>query len=70
MEYREVLLLYLGKYDMSQAELARRVGVPRSTINSLATGQVSQPTLLTAKAIADAFGVTLQEMVDVMEGER
>ena len=62
MEYREVLAHYLEEKDVSQAELARRIGSPRSTISALLNGRAKEPTLSTAKAIADALDVSLEEM--------
>ncbi len=66
MEYREVLAFYLEKQKVSVAELARRISSPRSTIYALLGGRAKEPTLGTAKAIADALGVTLQEMADMV----
>ena len=64
MEYREVLQRYLEELGISQAELARRIGRPRSTVNSLLKHRAKEPTLGTAKAIADALGISLEEMAD------
>lgn len=69
MTYGEVLSLYLEEKGVSQAELAKRIGTGRQTVNNLTTGARRGPTLETAMAIADALGVTLQEMVDRMESE-
>lgn len=62
MEYKDVLAFYLEKQGVSAAELARRIGSPRSTINALLKGRAKEPTLGKAKAIADALGVSLEEM--------
>ena len=69
MEYGEVLRCYLEELDVSPAELARRIGSPRSTISALINGRAKEPTLGTAKAIADALGVPLQEMVERIYGK-
>lgn len=66
MEYREVLAHYLEEKNVSQAELARRIGSPRSTISALLNGRAKEPTLSTAKAIADALGVSLEEMATMV----
>ena len=47
---------------MTPAELAHAIGSPRSTINALLKGRAKEPTLGKAKAIADALGVSLEEM--------
>lgn len=68
--YAEVLEYYLVREGITAAELARRIGSPRSTICALLKGRAKEPTLGTAKAIADALGVSLEEMAVMMYGER
>lgn len=67
MTYGEVLLLYLKELGVSQRELARRLGTNTSTINALVKGRAKNPTLRMARDIANALGVTLQEMADKMD---
>lgn len=62
MEYRLVLAHYLEEKGMSPAELAHAIGSPRSTISAFLNGRAKEPTLGKAKAIADALGVSLEEM--------
>lgn len=69
MTFGEVTLFYLDKLGVSQSELARRVGTNRSTINCIIKDERRSPTLDTALAIANALGVPLSEMVDMMRGE-
>ena len=69
MEYGEVLAYYLEKLDVKPAELARRIGSPRSTVNAWLKNHAREPKLSTAKAIADALGITLEEMTAMMYGE-
>lgn len=69
MEYREVLAQYLKEKNISEAELARRIGSPRSTVNAIMIGRAKEPSLSKAKAIADALGVPLQEMVEKVFGD-
>lgn len=69
MEYRYVLAHYLDKAGMSQAELAAKIGLPRSTVSALLSGRAKEPTLGKAKAIADALGVSLDEMARKTLGE-
>ena len=66
MEYGDVLAYYLNKQGIAPAELARRIGSPRSTVHALLNGYAKEPTLGKAKAIADALGVSLQEMADMV----
>lgn len=69
MKYGDVLMHYLEETGLSKAEVARRAGVGRSQITDLCSGRTKEPTLLNAKAIADALGVPLQDMVDMMESQ-
>ncbi|MEU8034832.1 helix-turn-helix transcriptional regulator [Streptomyces sp. NPDC049099] len=46
--------------EMTQAELARRIGVTRQTVIAIEQGRYS-PTLETAFQIARVFGVPLEE---------
>lgn len=67
MTYGEVVTYFLDKQSMSQSDLARKIGTGRQTINSIIKGGRRGPTLDTALAIADALGVSLQDMVDKMK---
>ena len=67
--YAYVLKYYLDKQGVSAAELARRLGTSRSSICELTSGRSKEPTLGKAKAIADALGVTLEEMAQMVYGE-
>lgn len=69
MEYADVLRYYLKKTGMTQADLARKIGSSRSSIGELMSGRSKAPSIYKAKAIADAFGVPLQEMTDMLFDE-
>lgn len=69
MTYGEVVAYYLDALGMSQSELARRIGTGRQTVNSIIKNKGLRPTLDTAVAIANALGVPLQDMVDMMRGK-
>lgn len=66
MEYKDVLSYYLGERGITPAELARRIESPRSTVDALLKGRAKEPTLGKAKAIADALGVSLEEMASMV----
>ena len=66
MTFGEVVQLYIDEQGITQSELARRMGCARQTVSSVCEEGRRAPRLDTAMAIADALGVSLQEMVDRM----
>lgn len=56
-------LTELRKYhDFSQEELAEMIGVSRQTLSKYETGE-SLPDIEKCKALADAFGVTVDDLI-------
>ena len=52
---------YRAKYNMTQEDLAQRVGVRRETIGNLENGKYN-PSLKLAMDIAKVFHVTVEEL--------
>lgn len=63
---RTKLKEYRAKYNMTQEDLAQRVGVRRETIGNLEKGKYN-PSLVLAWNIARVFGVTIEEIFEVTE---
>ncbi|SMD44091.1 putative transcriptional regulator [Aquiflexum balticum DSM 16537] len=57
-----------AKKDMTQQDLAESVGVSRQTINSIESGKYVPSTVLALK-ISKVFGVTLDELFQLEEGD-
>lgn len=55
-----------ARRDMTQADLAIKVGVSRKTINTIETGRFI-PTTITAIRIARAFELTVEEIFTMVE---
>ena len=55
-----------ARHNMTQADLALKVGVSRKTINTIETGRFV-PTAITAIRIARAFGLTVEEVFVLVE---
>lgn len=56
-------LMELRKYhDLSQEELAEKIGVSRQTLSKYETGE-SLPDIEKCKALADIFGVTVDDLI-------
>ena len=49
--------------DLSQAELARRSGVPQSTISRIEAGETGSITLANLERLADALGVNAAVLI-------
>ncbi len=56
-----IRMLRFGAGEMTQGELADRVGVTRQTVNAIEQGKYS-PSLETAFRIARVFGVPLEDV--------
>lgn len=57
-----------AKKDWTQAELAQQVGVSRQAINAVETGKFVPSTILALK-LAQAFGVTVEQLFQLEEGD-
>lgn len=68
MTFGEVLVLLMDEKGISQTTLAERSGVAKSTICELIKGRSKEPTLSRARLLAEGLGVTIQELIDLMDG--
>lgn len=57
-----------AEHNLSQAELADRIGVSRQTINSIETNRYVPSTILALK-LAQVFGVRVEEVFQLEEGD-
>jgi len=57
------LKVYRAREDITQGELADRVGVSRQTINSIETGRYD-PSLELAFKLAHEFGCDIEDLFD------
>ena len=61
--FSENLITLRKLHNISQEELAEKVGVSRQTMSKYETGE-SVPDIEKSKAIADVFGVSLDDLVN------
>lgn len=61
--FRDNLITLRKLRNISQEELAERVGISRQTLSKYETGE-SIPDIEKTKAIADVFGVSLDDLVN------
>ncbi|MEM9072845.1 MAG: helix-turn-helix transcriptional regulator [Myxococcota bacterium] len=55
--------------DITQAELARRIGIPRPIVSRIECGKHT-PRLETLDAVADALSTTIMDLVAPVDGMR
>jgi putative transcriptional regulator len=53
--------------DITQVELAKLAGVDQTTISDIERGKSKNPSLETARKIADALGVTVDDIFPATE---
>ena len=66
MELKTKIKEYRAKYNLSQKELAKRVGVRRETIGNLENGKYN-PSLKLASDIAKVFNIAIEELFEYVD---
>ncbi len=61
IDFKSRMEILLAEFGITQADLCKLTGLKSSLISNYCTGKV-KPTIENAKAIADAFGLTLDEL--------
>ena len=62
MAFRDVFNALLASRNWKQADFCRVSGMSRAYVSQIATGQTKDPSFEKACIIADVFGVTLEEL--------
>jgi transcriptional regulator with XRE-family HTH domain len=57
------MLLRQGRGSRSMAEIAAASGVPVETLRKIETGRIATPAFFTVASLAEAVGVSLEEVV-------
>jgi transcriptional regulator with XRE-family HTH domain len=60
---RDALKKLILQSGISDAELAKKTGIPESTIYRLTSGATNDPRISTLRILADFFGITLGQLV-------
>lgn len=63
LDISSVLNTLIKLYNISEAELARKINIPRPTINGLASGRTHDPRMSTISAIAEYFEVSVDQLL-------
>lgn len=69
MEYGKALRRILRELDVSQADLARRIGRSTAYVSQLCSGKIGEPSFSKACEISDALDVPLERFVELMRSE-
>ena len=64
--FKNDIRIYRAQYNLSQDELAKKVGVRRETISNLEKGKYN-PSLLLAMDIASVFNVTVESIFQKLD---
>ena len=59
----------IKEHDTSQAEICRATGIKKQNMSVICKGETQYPSLYHCKLIADYFGLTLDELWELMEAE-
>lgn len=59
----EILLTLIKTTEITEAHLAKIIGMPRATINKIATGKIVNPRSSTLNLIAKYFNITIDQLV-------
>lgn len=63
-KFRESLIAHMERHGIGASELARKTGVPKTTLDKLVQRRVSRTNYFDAMRLARYFGKTLEEFVD------
>ncbi len=63
LEISDILNYLIKKTCISESELARKVNLPRATINRLTSGKTPDPRASTLNAIAEYFDISLDQLL-------
>jgi len=65
MTFSDWLAKQMNRKNLSQSELARRIGVTRQAVNHLLSGATDEPSVDTLKKIAEVLQVDIVEVLRV-----
>jgi putative transcriptional regulator len=64
-ELKNKIKVYRAMYNLTQEDLAIKVGVTRKTINTIETGKFVPSTILAIK-LSRAFNIRVEELFDLL----
>lgn len=65
---KNIIKVERARKDMTQQDLAERIGVSRQTINSIESNRYVPSTVLALK-ISELFGISVNELFQLEEGD-
>lgn len=67
--FGKVMRRLMVEYDTSQAEISRATGINKQNISLMCNGKTRYPSIHACKQLADYFGITLDELWEMVEQE-
>ena len=67
--FGKVMRRLIAEHDTSQAEISKATKINKQNVSLICNGKTQYPTIQTCKLIADYFGITLDEMWDLLAAE-
>ena len=61
---KDKILLLLDDKGWSKYKLAKKAGIPQSSLHDILSGKIKNPTAERLKAVADALGVSVDDFFD------
>ena len=59
----------IAEHDTSQAAICRATGIKKQNLSVICKGETQYPSIQNCKLIADYFGMTLDELWEMLESE-
>jgi len=67
--FGKVMRRLIAEYDTSQADICRVTGIKKQNLSVICKGETRYPSIQICKRLADYFGITLDELWEMVERE-
>lgn len=67
--FGKVMRKLIADHGTSQADISRATGIKKQNISLICNGKTQYPSIQNCKLIADYFGLTLDELWELLEAE-
>lgn len=67
--FGRVMRKLIDEHDVQQSDICRATGIGKQNMSFLCQGKTRYPSIHTCKLIAEYFGMTLDELWEMLEAE-